>query len=552
MARTARTLQEKGLVPLLEPAVLAEGDHTIERAAEVQERVYVDVFRALAENGVFLEGCLLKPMMSTPGTSCPEAATPELVAAYSVRTLERTVPSAVPGVCFNSGTLGEEEASLCLDAIIDRAEGAWSVTFGFSSSLQTWPPCGRGPARRQHKRTGGARRAVPRTAGESGKRARVAAVAEPCGLAGDVSVGFAGCAPLARWAPGKVDFSGCTSLRVGAGMPEEAGSCSAAAHSTSGRRRPGRRRAGASRRAPRPPRRASGSAAGATCGGRGANRAGSDGRLGARRGRGSRRPRGSARARSGGAGGGAASKPLQSAPSSDGEAGFAASGCEARRAAAGRWPSGPRGRGRGRGRRRGGGGRGGDGGAAETPRRRPTPRPPRPRSRVARSMRATRSCAVGTRRPPAAFCAAVMWTATAPRKLAQAPGDARVGPGASPTRSAGGGGDGAAPTLGRRGGDGGARPGLLGGGEAAAGWALPRRRRCGDTGAVGDRGAAAARTSAGVLGLPRRPGLPRLRRRRGGDREAAAAASRCWLLRSIRAASSLTDGIARAGARVSK
>ena len=106
--------------------------------AEVQERVYVDVFRALAENGVFLEGCLLKPMMSTPGTSCPEAATPELVAAYSVRTLERTVPSAVPGVCFNSGTLGEEEASLCLDAMnrIER-KGPWSVTFGFSSSLQT-------------------------------------------------------------------------------------------------------------------------------------------------------------------------------------------------------------------------------------------------------------------------------------------------------------------------------------------------------------------------------------------------------------------------------
>ena len=79
--------------------------------------------------------------------------------------------------------------------------------------------------------------------------------------------------------------------------------------------------------------------------------------------------------------------------------------------------------------------------------------------------------------------------------------------------------------------------------EAAAGCGLPRCRRGGDAGPVGDRGAAAARTSAGVLGLPRRPGLPRLRRRRGGDREAAAAASRCWLLRSIRAASSLTDGI---------
>ena len=121
--------------------------------------------------------------------------------------------------------------------------------------------------------------------------------------------------------------------------------------------------------------------------------------------------------------------------------------------------------------------------------------------------------------------------------------------GAAPTaRCAGGGADGAAPTLGRRGGDGGARPGLpMLRGEAAAGWGL--RRRGGDAGTVGDRGAAAARTSAGILGLPRRPGLPRLRRR-GGDREAAAAASRCWLLRSIRAASSLTDGIARAGARV--
>ena len=97
--------------------------------------------------------------------------------------------------------------------------------------------------------------------------------------------------------------------------------------------------------------------------------------------------------------------------------------------------------------------------------------------------------------------------------------------GAPPTRSAGEWGDGGASTLGRRGGDGGARPGL------------PTLRRGGDAGAVGDRGVAAARTSAGVLGLPR------LRLRRGGDREAAAAASRCWLLRSIRAASSLTDGI---------
>jgi len=137
MARCARTLQERGLVPILEPAVVADGFHSIERAAEVQERVYVDVFRALSENGVFLEGCLLKPVMTTPGEDCGDPVSPELVAAYSVRTLELTVPSAVPGVCFNSGALGEEEAAACLDAMnrIER-KGPWSVTYGFARSLQ--------------------------------------------------------------------------------------------------------------------------------------------------------------------------------------------------------------------------------------------------------------------------------------------------------------------------------------------------------------------------------------------------------------------------------
>ncbi|KAJ8602991.1 hypothetical protein CTAYLR_001510 [Chrysophaeum taylorii] len=138
MARSARTLQELGLVPLLEPAVLLEGDHAVERAAEIQERIYVEVFRALSENGVFLEGLILKPSMTTPGLASDERVTPELVAAYSVRTLERTVPSAVPGITFNSGGLSEEEASLCLDAMnrIER-KGPWSVTFGFARSLQS-------------------------------------------------------------------------------------------------------------------------------------------------------------------------------------------------------------------------------------------------------------------------------------------------------------------------------------------------------------------------------------------------------------------------------
>ena len=268
----------------------------------------------------------------------------------------------------------------------------------------------------------------------------------------------------------------------------------------------------------------------------------------------------------------------------------------------------------------GGGGRGGDGGAASRLRRRrggDAAAAAVARSRVARSMRATRSFAVGDggaagrrlccgdvdgdraaassprRRvmrasrsvfPPVLCLKPEVVGRRGARPLPRLARWRRITPfvvaislpepsgitqiaasssssGAPPTRSAGecgdrgastlgrrGGDGGAAPTLGRRGGDGGARPGLpMLRGEAAAGWGL--RRRGGDAGTVGDRGAAAARTSAGILGLPRRPGLPRLRRR-GGDREAAAAASRCWLLRSIRAASSLTDGIARAGARV--
>ena len=255
-----------------------------------------------------------------------------------------------------------------------------------------------------------------------------------------------------------------------------------------------------------------------------------------------------------------------------------------------------------------GGGRGGDGGAASRLRRRrggDAAAAAAARSRVARSMRATRSFAVGDggaagrllccgdvdgdraaassprrrvmrasrsvfppvlrlkpevvgRRGARPLPRLARWRRITPFVVAislpepsgitQIAGSSSSG--APPTRSAGECGDGGASTLGRRGGDGGAQPRLpmLRGGEAAS-LGLPRLRRGGDAGAVGDRGAAAARTSAGVLGLPRRPGLPRLRRRRGGDREAAAAASRCWLLRSIRAASSLTDGISRAGAR---
>jgi len=153
MARAARTLQEVGLVPVLEPAILHDGDHAIDRAAELAERLYVEVFRALAENGVNLECLLLNPSMTLPGADNADAVSAELVAAYSVRTLERTVPSAVPGCAFASNGLPEEDATLCLDAInrIER-KGPWSLLGGFSrsmqmSALQSW--CAGDPAERR-------------------------------------------------------------------------------------------------------------------------------------------------------------------------------------------------------------------------------------------------------------------------------------------------------------------------------------------------------------------------------------------------------------------
>mmetsp|Transcript_19006 Transcript_19006/g.58573 ORF Transcript_19006/g.58573 Transcript_19006/m.58573 type:complete len:131 (-) Transcript_19006:827-1219(-) len=100
VARSARALQEVGLVPVLEPAILHDGDHAIDRAAELAERLYVEVFRAVAENGVNLECLLLSPSVTLPGADNTDKVSAELVAAYSVRTLQRTVPSAVPGCPF--------------------------------------------------------------------------------------------------------------------------------------------------------------------------------------------------------------------------------------------------------------------------------------------------------------------------------------------------------------------------------------------------------------------------------------------------------------------
>ncbi|XP_064969065.1 fructose-bisphosphate aldolase, chloroplastic isoform X2 [Musa acuminata AAA Group] len=98
LARYAAIAQDNGLVPIVEPEILLDGEHGIDRTFEVAQKVWAEVFFYLAENNVMFEGILLKPSMVTPGAECKEKATPEQVADYTLKLLHRRVPSAVPGI----------------------------------------------------------------------------------------------------------------------------------------------------------------------------------------------------------------------------------------------------------------------------------------------------------------------------------------------------------------------------------------------------------------------------------------------------------------------
>jgi len=143
LARYAAICQDNGLVPIVEPEVLMDGEHTIEVSAAVTERVLAAVFKALNDHHVLLEGILLKPNMVLAGTSTP-AAKPEDVAKYTVRTLQRTVPAAVPGIVFLSGGQSELDATANLNAINKHpGKKPWTLAFSFgralqSSVLKTW------------------------------------------------------------------------------------------------------------------------------------------------------------------------------------------------------------------------------------------------------------------------------------------------------------------------------------------------------------------------------------------------------------------------------
>ena len=137
LARYASICQMNGLVPIVEPEVLMDGDFGIETAAVATEKVLAACFKALSDHHVLLEGILLKPNMVRSGSDAAVPATPDEIALATVRVLQHTVPCAVPGITFLSGGMSEEDASLSLNAI-NLAPGPkpWSLTFSYGRALQ--------------------------------------------------------------------------------------------------------------------------------------------------------------------------------------------------------------------------------------------------------------------------------------------------------------------------------------------------------------------------------------------------------------------------------
>ena len=143
LARYGALCQEAGIVPVIEPEVLMEGDHTLERCREVTQEVLRTVFHQLETQGVMLEGMLLKPNMVVPGLTCPCQETVEAVADATMTCLLRTVPAAVPGIAFLSGGQSPELASARLNAMNSDAMNArlkshrpWALAFSFARAIQ--------------------------------------------------------------------------------------------------------------------------------------------------------------------------------------------------------------------------------------------------------------------------------------------------------------------------------------------------------------------------------------------------------------------------------
>jgi fructose-bisphosphate aldolase, class I len=136
LARYAALSQEAGIAPIVEPEVLMDGDHTLERCEEVTDAVLEAVFRQLFEHRIHLEGMVLKPNMVIAGKKCAKRASPAQVAEATLRCLRRHVPIAVPGIAFLSGGQTEAEATEHL-SLMNQASGLpWALTFSYGRALQ--------------------------------------------------------------------------------------------------------------------------------------------------------------------------------------------------------------------------------------------------------------------------------------------------------------------------------------------------------------------------------------------------------------------------------
>ncbi len=138
LAIYAAMCQEAGLVPIVEPEVLMEGDHSMARCQEVTEEVLTVVFQQLQAQQVVLEGIILKPSMVLPGLSSKEQPTAAAVAEATLACLLKTVPVAVPGIAFLSGGQSPQQASERLNALntVGKTPPPWVLTFSFARAIQ--------------------------------------------------------------------------------------------------------------------------------------------------------------------------------------------------------------------------------------------------------------------------------------------------------------------------------------------------------------------------------------------------------------------------------
>ncbi len=137
LARYAALCQEAGIVPMVEPEVLMDGDHDIEVSYDVHEAVLRSLFGALYEQNVLLEGTILKASMVVAGKDCPEQASVEEVAIDTLRCLKSAVPSILPGIVFLSGGQSDEDATAHLNAMNRMGQHAWPLSFSYGRAMQS-------------------------------------------------------------------------------------------------------------------------------------------------------------------------------------------------------------------------------------------------------------------------------------------------------------------------------------------------------------------------------------------------------------------------------